>query len=991
MSNSLRHVCAAGVVGVLFLVALVSAPVAVADTVPTDPTNPSTPVTVSADSLPTVQINGVVWKQLVVGNTVYAAGNFTSARPAGSAAGVNEVPRANLLAYDLRTGALIPGFVANLDQQATALAASPDGKTLYVGGDFSLVNGVAHSKIAAVDASTGAVLPGFVASANSTAKAIVATGSTVYIGGAFALVNGRTQNRVAALDTGGNLLAAFTPVLPDGAVEAMVMSPDGTKLVLGGSFTTVNGSSNPGYGLGAVDPRTGANLAFLANQTVRDAGPNSSILSLTTDATTVYGSGYVFGAGGNLEGSFAADWAGDNNLKWLEDCHGDTYGVYPSDTAVYTASHSHFCGNVGGFPETPTRSFHYGLAWSKAATGTVQPNGAGVGSYTDFAGQPAPSLQTWFPDFNTGTVTNSSQGPWAVTGVGSYVVYGGEFTTVNGSPQQGLARFATSDVAPNQQGPRATGSDFQPVATSTTPGTVTVTWPANWDRDNANLTYTVAQDGVVLPASTSTSASTFWNRPTLSYTFSGAPEGIHQYTVTATDPSPQHNAVTSPAGATNQTIPVLTAKTPGAGVTGVAPDSGTGATPTKVTFNEDVTGVSPTTFTLRQGSTKITATTAYDPTTHVATLTPDAPMVADKTYTVLLTSGITSLSGGALRPVSWNFITGPAPTLTVQDPAAGSTGIALGTSTAPRTVSATFSEAVTGLPTAAAASPNFTLTRGTTSVAGKVVYNPNTFTATFTPSAPLVSDKVYTVTLWPSIKDTAGNTIGTKKWTFITGPRPTVTALSPTAAATGVSTGTSTAPRTVTATFSEPMTGLPTTTAAATANFTLKQGSTTVASKVLYDATTKTATLTPAAALATDKPYTATLTTGVKDVAGNPIAATTWTFSTGPRPTVTARNPASGATAVKRTANLTATFSEAVTGLPSTAAASSAFTIKRTSNGAAFSSVASYNASTKTATLDPSGTLWANTQYTLTLSSGIKDVAGNPLTALSWTFTTGSS
>src|SRR5688500_15881048 len=82
-----------------------------ADTRPVDPADPRTPTTVAADSLPTVQINGVVWQQVVLGNTVYAAGKFTSARPAGSAAGVSEVARRNLLAYDLTTGALKTGFV----------------------------------------------------------------------------------------------------------------------------------------------------------------------------------------------------------------------------------------------------------------------------------------------------------------------------------------------------------------------------------------------------------------------------------------------------------------------------------------------------------------------------------------------------------------------------------------------------------------------------------------------------------------------------------------------------------------------------------------------------------------------------------------------------------------------------------------------------------------------------------------------------------------
>ena len=51
----------------------------------------------------------------------------------------------------------------------------------------------------------------------------------------------------------------------------------------------------------------------------------------------------------------------------------------------------------------------------------------------------------------------------------------------------------------------------------------------------------------------------------------------------------------------------------------------------------------------------------------------------------------------------------------------------------------------------------------------------------------------------------------------------------------------------------------------------------------------------------------------------------------------------------------------------------------------------SYSASTRVVTLNPSSTLAANTRFTVTLTGGtgaIKDAAGNPLTTVSWTFTT---
>src|SRR3954466_14286056 len=100
----------AGVLGTLLLagslLGVAPAPAARADSAPIDPTSPSSPTTVSADALPTVQIDGVVWSQVVVGNTVYVGAKSPPARPAGAAAGINPVPRHNLLAYDIRTGNL---------------------------------------------------------------------------------------------------------------------------------------------------------------------------------------------------------------------------------------------------------------------------------------------------------------------------------------------------------------------------------------------------------------------------------------------------------------------------------------------------------------------------------------------------------------------------------------------------------------------------------------------------------------------------------------------------------------------------------------------------------------------------------------------------------------------------------------------------------------------------------------------------------------------
>ncbi|MCC6496906.1 MAG: hypothetical protein IT193_11700, partial [Propionibacteriaceae bacterium] len=498
-----------------------SAPPAGADSAPADPNDPRTPPTVAIDRLPTVQHNGVAWNQLVLGNTVYVVGRFTAARPSGAAPGQNQTTRNNMLAYDLLTGELKTAFNPNLNGQALAVAAAPDGSRIYVGGEFTSVGGAPRSRIAALDPVTGAMINSFNARADGPVKAIAATASTVYVGGLFTRVNNVSRARMAALrTTDGGLITSFAPVFtgnPDSSprVNAMVLSPTGDRIVIGGNFVTLNGSNRPGYGLGMVNATTGASLPLQANDVVRNAGKDSAILSLATDGTQFYGTGYIFGTGGNLEGAFSANWS-DGRIKWVEDCHGDSYGVYPSSTAVYVAGHPHYCLNLGGYNETqpPMRA----VAFSRAATGVLTRDTRG---YPSFTGQPAPSLLNFFPQMTTGTASGQGQAAWAVAGSGQYTVWAGEFGAVNGTAQQGMVRMATPDIAPNLQGPKASAAQFTPTLTSPAAGQVRVAWTADFDYDNSDLVYTVFRDNQPTPVATIPRASTWWQRPAMTFTDTG--------------------------------------------------------------------------------------------------------------------------------------------------------------------------------------------------------------------------------------------------------------------------------------------------------------------------------------------------------------------------------------------------------------------------------------------------------------------------------------
>ncbi len=425
------------------------------------------------------------------------------------------------------------------------------------------------------------------------------------------------------------------------------------------------------------------------------------------------------------------------------------------------------------------------------------------------------------------------------------------------------------------------------------------------------------------------------------------------------------------------TPPVVTATDPANNETGVGINQKIIATFSKTM---DATTITASTFTLKQGTTSVSGFVSYSGTT--AIFAPASNLASNTIYTVTITTGAKDLAGNALASsYEWKFTTGLAavitpPTVSFTDPINTATGVALN-----QKVAATFSKTMDASTITTA---TFTLKRGTVSVPGFVSYTGKT--ATYVPLYNLDPNSTYSAVITTGAMDLAGNSLLTDySWSFTTGSAivvtpPTVSSTDPVNDEINVALN-----QQLSATFSKAMDA--TTITAST--FTLLHGTTPVSGFVSYFGTT--AIFTPTENLLSSTKYTATITTGVKDLTGNTLVNNyVWSFTTGTSPvivppTVSSTDPVNAATNVALNKQIAATFSKTMNASTIT---TGTFTLKQGTTSV--SGFVSYSGTT--AIFVPANNLSASTEYTATITTGAKDLTGNALTKdYVWTFTTGAA
>ena len=180
------------------------------------------------------------------GNFLYVGGFFSGYSDASGVthSDLNLIVKINLLTGLLDTTFDYVGFpLGSSTSQINAMVVSPDGNSLFIGGSFTgAFKGFTRNYIAKINTSDGSLDSAFGANQPNgvvNCLAISSDGSSLYVGGAFTTYGGGTRQRLARVSTtDGNIISAFDTVSGfDGIVTALALDTSG-GLFVGGSFTT---------------------------------------------------------------------------------------------------------------------------------------------------------------------------------------------------------------------------------------------------------------------------------------------------------------------------------------------------------------------------------------------------------------------------------------------------------------------------------------------------------------------------------------------------------------------------------------------------------------------------------------------------------------------------------------------------------------------------------------------------------------------------------
>lgn len=426
--------------------------------------------------------------------------------------------------------------------------------------------------------------------------------------------------------------------------------------------------------------------------------------------------------------------------------------------------------------------------------------------------------------------------------------------------------------------------------------------------------------------------------------------------------------------------PTIESRSPASGASNVAVDTNIVISLSK---ELDVSSVTSGSITLKQGSTVIPVTIVpvNSGGKGKITIDPISNLSNYLTYTVTIASNtIKDTNGKYLSGTSWSFTTeqGALPVITSRYPAVNDDDIPVDAK-----ITIKFSKAMNSS-TITTSTVYLRKSGSSSNISCTISYSSSSRTVTLKPNADLALNTTYYVYVSSSVKDTEGKSLSssTTSWKFTTVDEDYVQVLSksPAPDATDVPVDTK-----ITFKFSAPMYASSIT----KSNIYLKRSgySSTVGADVSYNSSTRTVTITPNSDLRFDTEYTVYVTDDVKDADKNYITQVEWSFTTMDEDylRIVERDPEPDEDNVPVDTAITIKFSKA---MKSSTVTTSNIYLRKSGSSSKVPASISYSSSKKTATLKPDSPLSGNTEYTVYVTSSVKDADNVSIASTSWEFAT---
>lgn len=334
---------------------LLGAPSAMSVHMPQDRVVSDDPV----DSTPNVK-NGAVRGIVQVGDTMVAAGNFSEVKNAG---GDVTYARHNIFTFDASTREVDPDFAPVVSGgRVDAVVAAPDGTSVFIGGAFDEVNGVATKSIAKIDVGSGQLVQTFdPPRIAGQVKDIEVRGGRLFASGVFSWVGGIPRSSIAAFDPQTGSLDSSVDLDFSGThnggytgVWKFDVTPDASRLIAIGNFTEVDGqhrdqvvmidlTTSPASVADWYTPRYEAQCSDSFNTYMRDIDISPGGDYLVIVATGAYDANTLCDAAARFE---IAATGSDLQPSWVDYSGGDTLtAVAITGAAVYVGGHQRWMNN----------------------------------------------------------------------------------------------------------------------------------------------------------------------------------------------------------------------------------------------------------------------------------------------------------------------------------------------------------------------------------------------------------------------------------------------------------------------------------------------------------------------------------------------------------------------------------------------------------------------------------------------------------------------